>query len=211
MRTLCCASIVLAACGFAPTGDDDGASDDAAVDADPGDADTADAPGTDAALIDAAMIDARVIDAAVDAAVDARPPCPAAYNMQFQGSNYRLEVIAQVWTVASVDCDGDLPGRTHLATFEVAAELDGALSAINPGNNAEVLVGAQCVASDCDNTARWTWVTGSAVDVLLWAGGQPNNGLTEKVGASSRVMGTWKLNNVTAAATTRPYICECDP
>jgi hypothetical protein len=232
MRSLCGLSVAtalcaLAACGFNPAGgddsDDDGTSDDAAVDAaDPDGADP-DAAAIDAALTDArpdartdaAMIDARV-DAAVDAAVDAmmidaRPPCPAAYNVQFQGSTYRFEPIAQVWQVAAVDCDGDLPGRTHLATFEVASDMDGAIAAVNPGNSAEPLVGAACNAIDCSVMSSWGWVTGTTVSTMLWQTGQPDNGATEKAGAAIRDMGTWQLRNVTMSLTTRPYICECDP
>ncbi|HUQ02380.1 MAG TPA: C-type lectin domain-containing protein [Kofleriaceae bacterium] len=230
MRSLCgvwvaAALAALPACGFNPAGgDDDGTVEDAAADADEGDgANGGDAADVDAAMVDAAMTDARMIDArmvdaamidarVIDAAmIDARPPCPAAYDVQFQGSNYRFEAVAQVWQVAAVDCDGDLPGRTHLATFEVASEIDGAISAVNPGNSAEPLVGASCSAIDCSAMNAWAWVTGSTVSTMIWEPGQPDNGATEKAGAAIRDMGTWKLRNVTTSLTTRPYICECDP
>jgi hypothetical protein len=228
MRSLCGVWCVLvAACGFNPVGDgagDDAVDRDAFVDADEGDGAPVDGAEIDAAAIDAAAIDARIVDArvldarvdaatdaAVDAAIDARPPCPAAYDVQFQGSNYRFEPIAQVWTVAAVDCNGDLSGRTHLATFEVASDMDGAIAAVNPGNGAEPLVGASCAANDCSTMNAWSWVTGTDVSTMVWEPGQPDNGTTEKAGAAIRDMGTWKLRNVTTSLTTRPYICECDP
>lgn len=223
MRSLCGVWLVLiAACGFNPAVDDDGTDDDAAGDADEGDGATIDGAEIDGAMIDAAMVDARVdarvdaavdarVDAAVDAAVDARPMCPGTYDVQFQGSNYRFGAIAVVWSVAAADCNDDLPGRTHLATFEVAADMDGAITAVNPGNSAEPLVGAQCTVNDCSVMNQWTWVTGTAVNAELWEGGQPDNGTTEKAGAAIRDMGIWKLRNVTTSLTTRPFICECDP
>lgn len=223
MRTLCGVWVVLvAACGFNPAGDDDGSDDDSAVDADDGDGASIDGAEIDAAMIDAAMIDARVdarvdaavdarVDAAVDAAVDARPPCPGTYDVQFNGSRYRFGVIAVVWSVAAADCNDDLPGRTHLATFEVAADMDGAIAAVNPGNSAEPLVGAECTVNDCSPMNQWRWVTGSAVAATLWQSGQPNNGTTEKAGAAIRDMGMWQLQNVTTSLTTLPFICECDP
>jgi hypothetical protein len=212
--------VIVAACGFDPAGgDDDAVDDDAAVDADDGDGATIDGTETDAAMVDAAMIDARIdarVDAAmpdarVDAATDARPACPGTYDVQFNGSRYRFAPIALVWTAAALDCDDDLPGRTHLATFEVAADMDGAISAVNPGNSAEPLVGASCAVNDCSVMNQWTWVTNTAVSATLWEGGQPDNGTTEKAGAAIRDMGNWKLRNVTMGLTTRPYICECDP
>ncbi|MBZ0237692.1 MAG: C-type lectin domain-containing protein, partial [Deltaproteobacteria bacterium] len=177
------------------------------------------AAAIDAATIDAAMIDARAdarVDAAtpdarVDAATDARPMCPGTYDVTFQGSRYRFGAIAVVWSVAAADCADDLPGRTHLATFEVAADMDGAIAAVNPGNSAEPLVGAECTASDCGPPIAWTWVTGGNVSPTLWQTGQPDNDTTEKAGAAIREMGTWKLQNVTTSLTTRPFICECDP
>lgn len=212
--------VVVAACGFNPAGggDDDGPPDDAMIDADEGDARDGDAATIDAADVDAADVDAATIDAATidapptDAPLDARPMCPASYNVTFQGSRYRFGAIAVVWSVAAADCDDDLPGRTHLATFEVASQMDGAISAVNPGNSAEPLVGATCNAADCATTSPWIWVGGgAAVSASLWASGQPDNGTTEKAGAAIREMGTWKLQNVTTSLTTRPFICECDP
>ena len=140
-------------------------------------------------MVDAATIDAAMIDAAM---IDARPPCPASYDVQFQGSNYRFVAVALTNGPAALDCNDDLAGRTHLATFEVAGDMDGAIVAINPGNSAEVLVGAECNANDCSATNQWTWVTGTAVSATLWIGGQPDNGTLEKVGASARDMGNWK-------------------
>ncbi len=240
MRALCGLPLLLiAACGFRPGGEDNGTEADAAIDSaetdadlgDGGDVDgatidaattdaaTTDAATTDAATIDAAAIDAATIDAAaidarlIDAAmIDARPACPAVYDVTFNGSRYRLVAGPATVGPASTDCNDDLPGgRTHLATFEVAADMDGAIDAVNPGNSAEPLVGAACSSVDCSSMALWSWVTGTMVAATLWETGQPNNGFTQKIAAARQVSSTWTLNNVDAATATRPYICECDP
>jgi len=219
--------ITLTACGFNPSGsgtsgDDGGGGDDGplAIDAAEDDGAAIDAPAPiDAATIDAPTpIDAPAIDAAppIDAAtIDARPSCPVGYNVTFNGSLYAFRQIAAMYSVARADCGDDLAGRTHLATFEIAADLDPAVAAVNPGNNAQPFVGAVCADStaDCTQMASWTWATGGAVDATLWATGQPNNGLTQKITDVERGMGpggNWQLNN-TEATQTRPYICECDP
>ncbi len=183
--------------------------DAAIIDAAIIDAAIIDAAIIDAAIIDAAIIDARLIDAQV---TDARAPCPGTYTTAFNGSHYRFATTATTIGPAAVDCNDDLGGgRTHLATFEVAADMDPAISAVNPGNSAEPFVGASCTANDCSVMSAWTWTTGSAVDATLWEAGQPNNGATQKIAAVRRIAGLWTINNVDAATATRPYICECDP
>jgi hypothetical protein len=212
------------ACGFHPSGE--GGDDDTTVDADDGDAAAtdgseldgaeADAAAIDARVIDARIIDARMVDAAVDAAIDAaidaRPMCPTSYDVQSQGGNYRFVVIGLVWSSAAADCNDDLPGRTHLATFANSTEMNAVITAVDPGNSAEPLLGFSCAANDCSSTGAWSWVSGGgAVDATMWLAGQPDNGTSEKAGAAIRDMGVWKLQNVTTSLTTRPYICECDP
>lgn len=205
VRRLAAVALVMAGCGFNPSGaDDDLADDDAPNDAAVGD----DGGEVDAADIDAQIVDAREIDAPPP---DARPMCPTQYDVVRPSGNYDFRQIAMIQFVAEADCADDLPGRTHLATWEVPATFDADIAAIDPGNSAVVFVGGTCPdAADCAIAANWTWLTGGAIDVSLWGVMQPNNGLTQKRLMAHRPNGTWVLNNIESSQTF-PYICECDP
>jgi hypothetical protein len=240
MRTPLAMTVALvAACGFEPSGDLEGDAaidadpdgpvlDAATIDAATIDAAIIDAATIDAAIIDAAIIDAAIIDAAIidaatidaatidaptdaptDAPVDAAA-CPGTYGAVVNGGRYRYVATPGLRVFAAADCDDDLAGRTHLATFETASDIDPVLSAINPGNSIDAFVGAACGAFDCSDMAAWSWDTGGAVAATAWELGQPDNGTTEKAGAVRRAMGTWHLHNTTATSTL-PYVCECDP
>ena len=199
MRVMITMVVMVAACRFSPD-DGTGVSGDAA---------SADAAAADASAIDAAVIDAQVIDAAP---ADARPPCPTSYDVTHQGRRYDFRQIAQQQALAALDCADDLAGRTHLATFEIPADVDGALTAINPGIQATPYVGAKCGAVDCNFAASWVWITDVAIDAAAWAEFQPDNGLTERAVRIERDRndGHWRLVNVVPTSTL-PYICECEP
>lgn len=202
------AIVVVGGCGFNPSGEGPlGDGDAPGVDADSG----GDGAEADGAEIDAAVPDAPV-DAAIDALpIDARPPCPTQYDVPRASGLYDFRQIAAIHFLAEADCADDLPGRTHLATWEVAAGFDDDIAAIDPGNSAVVFVGGICGdTADCADMANWTWVTGGAIDASLWGPGQPNNGLTQKRLMTHRPNGTWVLNNIESSQTL-PYICECDP
>jgi hypothetical protein len=191
------------ACRFDPTGGVAQPDDGGAVDAAPIDG----APTVDAAVIVDAAIDARVIDA---------PPaaCPGSYNVAHLGSRYRFEVVAAQHAQARLACENDLPGRTHLATFELV-DMTAAIDAIDPGASATPWVGAVCAPNlDCNFKASWFWLSGLPVSSNDWAPTQPDNGATEKVARVERGLSggnKWELVNVGATAFTLPFICECDP
>jgi hypothetical protein len=205
------ALVAMAGCGFHPDGGGGGGEDaPEAADAPAGDPDGADvdAPDIDAPDIDAPDIDAPDIDAPD---IDARPMCPVGYNVLRPSGRYKFVPIAQQHALADLDCNDDLPGRTHLASFEVAGAFNADIGAINPGNSAIVYIGGVCGAvADCALMASWSWNTGGLIDASLWEANQPNNGATQKALVTERPMGTWVINN-TEATQTRPYICECDP
>lgn len=188
-------ALAAAACRFDPTGGvggddvtDDASDDDAAIDA--------------AATIDAA-VDARALDAAPAG-------CPASYDVLRLGTRYRFDPIAAQYAAAKSECEADLPGRTHLATFEIQADMTAAIDQINPGDTATPWVGATCVAPDCNSKLSWLWATAIPIDVFAWADGQPDLGGSEKEARVDRLDGRWRLVNV-AATSTLPFICECEP
>ncbi len=240
MARLFGASLVLvAACGFDPSGDGgdpDARTDAAVVDgdttdgADPDgteidaaqiDAAQIDAAQVDAAQVDAAVIDAAVIDAAmIDAAVDAVPTdaavdavaCPVGYGVTSGTSRYRYVATTATFATATADCADDLPGRTHLATFETAADLDPTADLLAPLTATNVWIGATCTpagSAPCNLRASWVWITGGAVAESLWQTGQPS--ATDQLGGAIRQVATvWRLNDQ-AVTESPPYICECDP
>ena len=199
MRVLATMVVLITSCRFDPTGGvvpgDDVVADDAA---------TIDAAPIDAVAVDAASIDALVIDA---------PPagCPASYDVLRLGTRYRFDPIAAQYGPAKADCEADLPGRTHLATFELYADMTAAIDQVNPGAQATPWVGASC-ATNCNAPLAWFWDTGLPIDVRAWAEGQPDAGGNEKVARVDRNadLAQWQLVNVPDTATL-PYICECEP
>jgi len=158
--------VASAGCSFVPTGTgadviEDGAPGDGATDAatDP-DATPPDA-GPDAGL-----------DAGPDAGPDANQRC-AGYTVEVGTSRYRYSGILRGIDGARGDCEDDDPGHSHLATFEVAADLDATLDLL--AIQAVVItpwVGATCDAqADCSQTTSWTWEGGGPVDPGLWGPG----------------------------------------
>jgi hypothetical protein len=199
MRALATMVVLVASCRFDPTGGVLPADDDIVTD--------------DAAPVDAPVDAAVTIDAALDArAIDAAPTqCPASYGVVHLGRRFRFDPIAAQHALAKADCEDDLPGRTHLGTFELALDMSAAIDEVNPGNTATPWVGATCVALDCNLTFSWLWSTGLPIDATTWAEGQPDMGATEKVARAERDgNGRWLLVNVPATQTL-PYICECEP
>lgn len=184
-----------AACGFTPAGDLNGANVDAA--------DPDGAPGaTDAQAADAQATDARP-------PIDAAPACPAAYTVNNGGGRYASRVGPATVTAAAADCDDDLPGRTHLATFE-NGDLDAVLTAIGASSVTTLYVGGRCDdALDCDTKSNWFWngAAGVAIASNLWSGGEPSGDLPFTFVQDDN---GWGL--VSSGGTiTRGYLCECDP
>jgi hypothetical protein len=198
MRGIATIVVLVASCRFDPTGGVP-AADDVVVD--------------DAASVDAAIDGAVIVDAPIDArAIDAPPAgCPATYDVLHLGRRYRFDPIAAQHALAKADCEADLPGRTHLATFEIVADMTSAIDDVDPGNSATPWVGAACVAPDCNSKLSWLWLTAIPIDPAAWAEGQPDSGGSEKVARAERDgNGRWSLVNVPATSTL-PYICECEP
>jgi len=196
--------LVVAGCGFHPSG---GGDDDVNP---PGDGPGGDATDADDVDPNDADIDAP-IDASIDAPIDAPPPaCPGTYNIVTSTGRYKFQAVAMNHGLAEDDCDDDAPGRTHLATFENAGAFDSDISTINPGNSAIPFIGASCADIDCGNEQNWMWSSGVRVDESLWADSEPG-GLAETIAAAVRESGNWKMQSMSAALETRPYICECDP
>jgi hypothetical protein len=130
--------------------------------------------------------------------------CPADY------APYALRTTPRTHADANADCEDDLPGRTHLATFEIAAALDDDLEALAVPDEAIVYLGGVCRAAECDERRVWFWTTGPAVDESLWPPGQPNQGTTQHALAAQRAGNEWILNNI-ESDLTQPYLCECEP
>ncbi|HVV83261.1 MAG TPA: C-type lectin domain-containing protein [Kofleriaceae bacterium] len=202
MRATLAMVLLVGACRFEPTGgaragDDDGPPS-------PVDAAELDGSPVDARAIDAAAIDAQLVDAPGG-------PCPGNYDIAFNGEFYAFRPVAMQYAQAKADCADDLAGRTHLATFELAAIMNAAIGDVNPGDQATPWVGAECITGlDCSFTLSWLWITGFPVSSTLWDSMQPHHSETERVARAERNNdGVWQLANVDATATL-PYICECD-
>lgn len=201
--------VSIAACTFSPPG--------ASPDAVSGDDDARN--DGDAATIDGSVIDAAPIDAPTDAAIDAAPtdaaidaaiPCPVGYTTTVGTARYARRVTPSTHATAITDCDDDLPGRTHLATFE-GADLDAVISATAAGNSDSYYVGAECntTGEACDDRAPWFWqVSATAVAPALWATNEPSQGLNHSF--TRRDMSQWRLLS-SGGTVLRGYICECDP
>lgn len=197
MRPWLIATALLAsACGFTPAGDPgDTTGDDAAV---------RDSAASDGATPDASGPDARAIDATpIDAA-----GCPAAYDVTSGGGRYAYRATPVAISTAAADCDDDLPGRTHLATFE-NNDIDAVLTAVGASSVADVYVGGRCDgALDCDVKSNWFW-QGSQVAIPsnVWNSSEPSGDLEFSYVVDNN---GWKLVS-SAGLIVRSYLCECDP
>src|SRR5690349_14061005 len=118
-------AMLMAGCGFNPAGPEAG--EDGAVADDGG-------TGVDGAVVDAPPV---VIDAPTP--IDGPLQCPVEYVVRPSG-RYRLSQAALPHAAADADCADDLPGRTHLATWENGAALDGDLDALGPDEQALVYI-----------------------------------------------------------------------
>jgi hypothetical protein len=149
-------------------------------------------------------VDARLVDAAP---IDA-PGCPAAYTVSSGGSRYAFHATLVAISTAAADCDDDLPGRTHLATFE-NGDADAVLTAVAASSAATVYVGGRCDgALDCDVKSNWFW-QGSNVPIPsnAWNGGEPAGDLEFAYVEDNN---GWKLVS-SAGLIVRSYLCECEP
>lgn len=191
-------ALVLAACAFEPSGD--GAVD---PDADPViDGAVVDgSPDLDAAAIDARVIDARVIDAP-------NPACPVGYDVVAGASRFRFVTNNQPFGNATADCGND-GANTHIATFEVAADMQVAMA--GRGGSEEFWVAAECttLGGECDQTASWQWEpSNDPVDPALWAKGQPSSTTSDRNAIAFKESSNWRLDNI-AGNTVQAYVCEC--
>lgn len=196
--------IALPACQFRPEGgaagdDDDGAGDSDAV------------TGDDAAAADAPVIMIDGPSAPIDAPIDARPPCPADYTTVYSGVRYVRRGPAGI-DAARNDCGDDLLGRTRLATFPVPGTIDGVLDELLDSQE-QPWLGAKCEFGTfgCAGASSWSWDTGEAIDVTMWAQLEPNNAFTELNAAATRRNGGWELVSVDGIFPFegRRYVCSC--
>lgn len=200
-RGIALACLALAGCQFRPEGGEVGDDDVAPV---------GDAAGEDAAAVDAPTntTDAPVTN--IDAAIDARPACPAAYTTVVANMRYVRRGPAGI-DAARGDCNDDLPGRTRLATFPVAGTMEQVFEDILDSQD-QPWVGARCSfgAFGCDGPGSWSWDSGEGLDEALWSATEPNNSFTELNAAAARVSGTWVLFSVGIFPLEgRRYVCSC--
>lgn len=188
-------AMVASACGFTPAGDTGDDRQDAAV---------RDGAGPDGATPDSAGPDARAVDAAP---IDA-PACPAAYTVDSGGGRYAFRLGPASIATAGADCDDDLPGRTHLATFE-NGDIDAVLTAVAASSVTTVYVGGRCDdALDCDVKSNWFWQgSQAAIPSNLWQGGEPSGDLPFSFVEDQN---GWSLLS-SGGTIARAYLCECDP
>ena len=183
-------TLLTAACGFSPAGDVNAGDGIDAAEADGAVADG----GTDSGTVDA-----RVVDAA---------GCPATYGIVSGGGRYAFRVGPADVSGAAADCDDDLLGRTHLATFE-NGDLDAVLTAVGASSVTTAYVGGGCVdALDCDVKSNWFW-QGSQVAIPsnLWSSGEPSGDLPFAFVQDDNGWGLLSSGGTLA----RAYLCECDP
>lgn len=160
--------------------------------------------------MDAALIDApAAIDAPTDAAIDARPSCPAEYTVVVGAARYSLRAAPAAHDVATADCADDRAGRTHLATFE-NADLDAVMNLSGLGDTDQAYIGGECnsVGASCDVQSAWFWIaSATAVAASLWDLGEPSAGFAHSY--VDHGSGAWKINS--GGTALRAYLCECDP
>ncbi|MBL8622294.1 MAG: hypothetical protein JNK64_13355 [Myxococcales bacterium] len=188
-------AVVASACGFTPAGDTGDDSQDAAV---------GDGAEPDGATLDSAGPDARAIDAAP---IDA-PACPATYTVSSGGGRYSFRLGPASIATAGADCDDDLTGRTHLATFE-NGDLEAVLTAVGASSVTTAYVGGRCDdALDCDAKSNWFWQgSQAAIPSNLWSSGEPSGDLPF---AFVEDRNGWGLLS-SGGTIARAYLCECEP
>lgn len=195
-RPLALAALLAAGCSFTPAGAGSGDDDGDGGGGDSGTGIDGDGPRDAPA-------------AGGDAAADARPACPADYDLVLAATRYALRPAATI-DAARSDCADDLSGRTRLASFEIADDLPVVMLAL--GATGPVWVGARCTftPAGCDGAASWTWDSGAAIAGSLWADGEPDNPYSERVATASRDSdGDWRL--ASALPTFHAYVCACTP
>lgn len=135
--------------------------------------------------------------------------CADSYTTVVEGltSRYKVVAIGQPWVVAERDCEAD---GAHLVVIDDAAEqtyltsLAKQTTTDNASSNELVWLGL----SDQTLEGTFEWVTGQALSLSHWSGGEPNNsfGGIEDC-AEIRGSGDWNDDHCSARLA---YVCECD-
>lgn len=140
--------------------------------------------------------------------------CPASYDRALQaGSRYRIvTTFATAWAQFD-DCDDDLPGATHLAVLETAAEQTLVHTAQVSANQYRWWIGA--VQSPLATTTKdmWNWLVGEPIATTAWAANEPDDldfsetDHQEQFAVSQQdTTGIVDIGGVTSAGA----LCECD-
>jgi hypothetical protein len=160
------------------------------------------------ATTDAAAGDAAISDVMADVAPDSSSPgvgCPAAYNLSYMTSRYRV-VAASEWIIAAQDCADDMgfgTRSTHLVVLGNDAERSYLASLGLPG--------AWIGLSDRTTEGTYRWVTAEPTIYppaagAPWAQGEPDNALGQDCIVSTL---SAQLQDTNCTATA-PALCECD-
>ena len=156
------------------------------------------------AAADAAADAAKPIDAMPDAGFD-NSACPMGY-VQYGNGPSKYRVTAEIGTFQDhrEACHFERPGLTHLATVETYEEGE-LLSSLLPQFVTRLIVGGYQLPGQPSVKDGWVFVTGEAVNDVLWAQSEPNVAGIAAIGP----LNFGYLYTLTASSQYHA-ICECD-
>lgn len=162
-------------------------------------------------------LDDVTIGSTADAEIDTVMPvaCPASYTLTLASTTTKYRVISTPAAFAPLhaECNGDQPGRTHLASFETATEAmqmrDAIVALGNPGGT-QFYVGAVQKPNQTTTTAGWYVFTGGALDPGLWVSTPNDDNAGENNEENLGALNTSDLMHDVTGDLAYPAICECD-
>jgi hypothetical protein len=155
------------------------------------------------------------------AMVDAPPAfdpnaCPTGFMQVTAGVPSRYRVLPTLPAPADFSdymaaCDAELPGSTHGAVIDTAAEAM-ALAAVFGGGAGRYYIGMVQDPIERAPAAGWIHADGTPVATALWMAGEPNDGNgteTDHLEQAGVVTSGGTFNDV-AGTIVAPVLCECD-
>jgi hypothetical protein len=149
----------------------------------------------------------------------AQPPppvtCPPSYDVTIPSSTTVYRVIDSDGTFAAqhAACTADLPGATHLASLDTAAEITElrdmlVARAVRTGNH---YVGVAQQPNQPNTTDGWFTFNGGPMPQNMWSAGQPNDDVAgENNEENLAAINTADMLNDATGDYAYPALCECD-
>lgn len=141
--------------------------------------------------------------------------CPPSYDVTIPSStsSYRVIDTDGDFVTQRAACSADVPGATHLASLDTAAEIielrDMLVArAIRTGNH---YVGVAQQPNQATTTDGWFTFNGGALPMNMWSAGQPNDDLAgENNEENLAAINTNDRLNDATGDFAYPAVCECD-